>query len=110
MKTKKLQNRLSVLKQQEIILEDNTLRWASVCRIFEIIINDIPSKMKNIEERSMTNIRNVYEKEIHELVVIQEEIENINGQLMDQTSFYQNLIKLITRKQKNHEKNKTRII
>ena len=102
MKTKKLKKRLSVLQQQEIILNDTVRRWASVYRILESLIANTPLKGEKYTEERMKNIREVYEnQEIHTLVKIQKEIEDINNQLANQKSLRQNVINLITKIIKN---------
>ena len=102
MKTKKLKKRLSVLQQQEIILNDTVRRWASVYRILESLIANTPLKGEKYTEECMKNLREVYgNQEIHALVKIQKEIEDINNQLANQKSIRQNAINLIKKIIKN---------
>jgi predicted phosphoadenosine phosphosulfate sulfurtransferase len=104
MKTKRLKKRLTVLRQQEIVLQDTVQRWASVYRILESLINTTPLKGKEHTEHAMKNIREVYEREeIHELVKVQKEIADINNQVASHKSLCQSLIKLITKQKKPKE-------
>ena len=98
MKLKKLKKRLSVLRQQEIILLDTVRRWSSVYRILESLIANTPLKGEKYTEERMNNIREVYEnQEIHELVKVQKEIVDINNQLANLKSLRQHVIQLITK-------------
>lgn len=99
MKTKNLKVRLSALQQQKNMAHDNCLRWASVYRVLESLIQNTTFKKESCVEDSMKHIREIYEKEeIKKLGKIQKEIEEIENQLLSQKSLVGNLIKLITKK------------